>query len=135
MKWIAYTSNESGKHQVYIMPFNPENSNLNSSGKWLISAEGVRQYSSPPQWMNNGKSIYYFTNDNKIMAVDINEKASTLSPGKPYTIFDKANGNIVQLNCINKTGDKIIATVSNKQNAGSEITLIENWQKEVEKGK
>ncbi|HKJ82006.1 MAG TPA: protein kinase [Ignavibacteriaceae bacterium] len=27
MKWIAYVSNESGKYQVYIIPFNPENAN------------------------------------------------------------------------------------------------------------
>jgi eukaryotic-like serine/threonine-protein kinase len=135
MKWITYISNESGKYQVYIIPFNPDNSNLNASGKWQISVEGVRQYYALPQWMNNGKSIYYFTTDNKIMGVDVNEKGSTLSPGKPYTIFDKANGNIVMLNCINKTGDKIIATISNTQKAGSEITLIENWQKEIEREK
>ena len=36
---------------------------------------------------------------------------------------------------MNKTGDKIIATISNGQNISTDITLIDNWQKEVEKEK
>ena len=131
MKWIAYTSNESGKYQVYIISFNPDNSNPGSSGKWQISFNG----GSLPKWVNNGKSVYYFAPGNKIMSVDVNEEGSTLSPGKPYTIFGLANKNITGLFDMNKTGDKIIATISNGQNISTDITLIDNWQKEVEKEK
>jgi serine/threonine protein kinase len=131
MKWIAYTTNESGKYQVYVISFNPGNSNSTASGKWQISIDGGRL----PKWMNNGKSVYYFTPDNKIMSVNVNEKGSTMSPGKPSTILDLGNKQITGLFDINKTGNKIIAAISNGQNVSSDITLIENWQKEVEREK
>jgi eukaryotic-like serine/threonine-protein kinase len=131
MKWIAYYSDESGKHQVYIIPFNPENPNSGAGGKWQISVDG----GSSPRWMNNGRSVYYFTPDNKILGVDVNEKGQTISPGKPYSIFDPGNSNITHLYDINKTGTEIIATVPNGQKINSVLTLVANWQKGLEEKK
>ena len=131
MKWLAYQSDESGKFQVYIIPFNPENPNSVTGGKWQISVDGGLQ----PKWMNNGKSVYYFTADNKILGVDVNEKGSTISPEKPYTVFDPGNANITQLYDINKAGTEIIATVPNGQKINSVITLVANWQKGLEEKK
>ena len=128
MKWIAYASNESGKSQIYIIPFNPDNPNSGTSGKWQISVDG----GSLPKWMNNGKSVYYLTTDNKVMGVDVNEKGSTITPGKPYTIFNPGNTNITRLFDINKTGTEMIATVPNGQNINSVMTLVANWTQELE---
>jgi len=82
--------------------------------------------------MNNGKSIYYFTANNKSMAVNVNEKGSTLSPDKPYTIFDPGSERISMLYDINKAGNEIIAAVPSGKNNNSNITFVDNWQKEVE---
>ena len=86
MKWIAYQSDESGKFQIYIIPFNANSSTDKASGKWQISVDG----GAYPKWMDNGKKIFFFTPDNKIMAVDINENGNSLSPGKPFVIFKPA---------------------------------------------
>ena len=131
MKWIAYSSNESGKDQVYIIPFNPDNLNSEAGGKWQISVNG----GISPKWMNNGKSVYYFTSDNKILAVDVNEKGKTISPGKPYIVFDPGNTNINDLYDINKSGTEIIATVPNGQKINSVMTFVVNWQKGLEQKK
>ncbi|MGA8263349.1 MAG: protein kinase [Ignavibacteriaceae bacterium] len=128
MKWIAYASDESGKKQIYVIPFNPDNTNPNASGKWQISVDG----GNIPKWMNNGKSIYILTVDNSIMAVDVNEKGSTLSPGKPYSIFKPGNTNITSLYDINKSGTEIIATVPNGNNNSASLTLVANWQQGLE---
>jgi serine/threonine protein kinase len=131
MRWIAYNSDESGKQQVYIIPFNPDNPNSGAGGKWQISVDGGQA----PKWMNNGKSVYYFTPDNKILGVDVNEKGTTISPGKPSTVFDPGNANITSLYDINKTGTEIIATVPNGQKINSVLTLVANWQKGLEEKK
>ena len=131
MKWIAYNSDESGKYQVYIIPFNPDNPNSGAGGKWQISVDGGQA----PKWMNNGKSVYYFTPDNKILGVDVYEKGTTISPGKPSTVFDPGNANITRLYDINKTGTEIIATVPNGQKINSVMTLVANWQKGPEEKK
>ncbi|MGA8265520.1 MAG: protein kinase [Ignavibacteriaceae bacterium] len=128
MKWIAYQSDESGKFQIYIIPFNASSSTDKASGKWQLSVDG----GTYPKWMDNGKKIFFFTPDNKIMAVDINESGNSLSPGKPYEIFKPGNNNISRIYAIDKTGTKIIATVPNGQSIQPPVTLVANWQKELE---
>jgi Tol biopolymer transport system component len=128
MKWIAYQSDESGKFQIYIIPFNAISSTDKASGKWQVSVDG----GTYPKWMDNGKKIFFFTPDNKIMAVDINESGNSLSPGKPYEIFKPGNNNISRIYAIDKTGTKIIATVPNGQIIQPPVTLVTNWQKELE---
>jgi len=128
MKWIAYQSDESGKNQIYIISFNPNNSTDKSGGKWQLSVDGGQF----PEWMDNGKKVIFFTPDKKIMAVDINENGNSLSPGKPYQIFGPGNLNISRIYDIDKTGNKIIVTVPNGQSIQPPVTLVTNWQKEVE---
>jgi Tol biopolymer transport system component len=127
MKWIAYQSNESGKNQVYIIPFDPNNSSGKTSGKWQISVDG----GGSPKWMDNGKKIYFLTSGNKIMAVDVNEKGTSLFPGSPYLIFNPGNNPISRIYDIDHTGTKIVAAVPNGQSIQPPITLVANWQKEI----
>jgi serine/threonine protein kinase len=127
MKWIAYQSDESGKFQIYVIPFNPNNPG-GTSAKWQISVDGGVN----AKWMNNGKSVYFITPDNKIMGVDVNENGSSLSPGKPYLVFEPGNTKVSNLYDINKEGTEITATIPNGKSNQSTITLVENWQKEVE---
>ncbi len=127
-KWISYQSDESGKYQIYVIPFNPNNPDENTSGKWQISTDG----GVLARWMNNGKSIYFVTPDNKIMGVDINETGSSISPGKPYAVFTPINLNIIKIYDINKSGTEITASIPNGQSTQPSITLVDNWQKEVE---
>lgn len=131
MKWIAYQSNESGKNQIYIIPFDPNNTSGKTSGKWQISVDGGQF----PKWMDNGKKIYFFTADHKIMAVDVNEKGSSLSPGSPYMVFYPGNNPISQIYDIDNSGTKIVATVPNGQSIQPPITLVANWQKEIKEKK
>lgn len=122
MKWIAYSSDESGKDQVYIAPFE------NSSGKWQISVNGG--YS--PWWMDNGKKLYFLESDTKIMGVDVNESGYSLSPGQPYEVFKPGSINITEIFDIDKTGTKILATIPTGESIQAPITLVANWQHEIE---
>lgn len=130
-KWIVYQSDESGKYQIYVIPFNPNNPAGNANGKWQISIDG----GTGGKWMNNGKSVYFITPDKKIMGVDINETGSSISLGKPYVVFTPGNLNILKLYDINKTGTEITASIPNGQSSQPSITLVANWQKEVEGNK
>jgi serine/threonine protein kinase len=121
-KWIAYASDESGKEQVYIAPFG------NSSGKWQISVNGGFY----PWWMANGKKIYFLESGTKIMGVDVNESGSSLSPSQPYEVFKPGNINITEIFDIDKTGNKILATIPTGESIQAPITLVANWQKEIE---
>ena len=115
-KWIAYSSNESGKFQVYITPFH------GGSGKWQISIDG----GAFPVWMDHGKKIYFFTRDNKIFAADINESGTSLSPDKPYLVFSISNPNI-GLYEIDPSGKYVLGSIPDNKKAPSQLSLVTNW--------
>lgn len=64
-RWIAYTSDESGRPEVYVQSF-PSNST--SAGKWMISRNGGLQ----PRWRHDGKELFYLAQDDSVMAAQIN---------------------------------------------------------------
>jgi Tol biopolymer transport system component len=60
-RWIAYTSDETGRDEVYVRDF--------PSGvhKWRISAEGGWL----PHWRRDGRELFYLALDGTLMAVGV----------------------------------------------------------------
>jgi eukaryotic-like serine/threonine-protein kinase len=78
-QWIAHTSNESGRWEVYIRPFPP------TGGKSLISTNGGVM----PRWRPDGKELFYVALDDRLMAVPIrkNLEKHMLEAGAPVALF------------------------------------------------
>ena len=75
-RWVAYTSTESGKNEIYVRPF-PEVNN----GKWLISTgNGVG-----PLWARDGRRIFY-RSDDAVMEVGV-ETEPAFKFEKPKVLF------------------------------------------------
>ncbi len=76
-RWIAFTSTESGRDEVYVQPF-PE-----AKGRWQVSRTGGRA----PAWRTDGKELFYvsLTHD-QVMAVDVST-AGTFEAGTPRSLF------------------------------------------------
>ena len=73
--WVAYTSNESGRDEIYVQPFPA------TGGKWMISTEG----GSYPLWAHNGREIF-FRNEDKMVSVPV-ETQPAFKAGTPQTLF------------------------------------------------
>jgi Tol biopolymer transport system component len=71
-RWVAYTSNESGRSEVFVRPFPP------GPGKWLISTgEGS------PMWSRDGKELFYRGADDRIMAATCTVNGDSFACAKP----------------------------------------------------
>jgi serine/threonine protein kinase len=86
--WVAYTSNESGKFEVYIRPF------PSGQGQWKVSATGGWE----PRWSPDGKEIYYLAagsrqNLTAWNAVPIHA-GNGLQIGSPNKLFEVVGGSI-----------------------------------------
>jgi Tol biopolymer transport system component len=77
--WLAYTSNESGQGEIYVIPFPPSP----NGGKWLVSRGGGVQ----PRWQRDGKELFYISADSKMTAVPVSTKP-VFQAGTPQTLFD-----------------------------------------------
>jgi Tol biopolymer transport system component len=76
-RWIAYTSMESGRFEVYVRPF-PGGAST-GSGKWQISTGGGLH----PIWSRNGRELFYESPDNHIMAAAYTVKGDSFAVDKP----------------------------------------------------
>jgi len=67
--WVAYTSNESGRYEIYVRPFDA-NSPIGTplgGGKWQVSTQGGLS----PRWNSNGKELFYVAPDGTVMSVEV----------------------------------------------------------------
>ncbi len=77
-RWIAYSSNESGRREVYIQPF------PGLGGKWQVSSQGGRD----PEWRRDGKELFFLSLGGTMTAIDVSGTAGiTLELGVPRVLF------------------------------------------------
>jgi serine/threonine-protein kinase len=74
-RWIAYTSDESGRFEVYARPF------PGPGGKLQISADGGME----PVWSRDGRELFY-RNGDRMMAVPV-RLGQQLHAGRPAALF------------------------------------------------
>jgi serine/threonine protein kinase len=77
MRWVAYESEESGEHEIYVDAF-PE-----PRDKVQVSAKGGTR----PAWGPSGRELFYVSPDNKLMAVTLKVGADSLEPSAPRELF------------------------------------------------
>lgn len=64
-RWIVYSSNESGKNEVAVRPFDPASG---TAGKPVIVTGGGGR---APLWRGDGKEIFYIAQDGTATAVEV----------------------------------------------------------------
>jgi serine/threonine protein kinase len=123
--WLAYSSNESGKMEVYVQPY------PGPGGKWQISVSGGAE----PVWNPNGRELF-FRSGNKMMAVDVSTQG-TFTPGKPRMLFE---GPYLQTNValpnysVSPDGERFLMTKDTEPDrAKTQINVVLNWFEEVKR--
>jgi len=128
-RFVAYTSNASGKNEVYVQPFPTA-----SGGKWQVSQGGGNQ----PRWKRDGTELYYLSADSKMMAVDVAESPA-FKPGVPKALFPApiwGGATTINVTRYDVTGDGkkfLINTLGAESapTASSPITVVMNWMAEL----
>ncbi len=78
-RWIAYTTDASGRTEVYIAPREGGPKVRN----WQISAEG----GTDPHFSRDGRTLYYRSPSSECMAVDVDLSGGTVRAGTPRSLF------------------------------------------------
>ena len=76
-RWMSYTSNETGRSEVYVVPF-PNT----SASKWLVSSRGGHE----PTWSHRGTELFYRDADGFLVSVSVVTKP-TFSVGRATPLF------------------------------------------------
>jgi Tol biopolymer transport system component len=124
-RWVAYSSDESGKYEVYVQAF-PE-----AAGKWQVSASG----GGNPMWGKDGKQIYFLAPDKKLMAVDVDGVGATFKLGVPKPLFptDVDVYNSVNRYAVTADGQRFLVNSSIAGGSIKPIEVMMHWTEEIQK--
>ncbi len=127
-RWITYSSNESGRHEIYVRPFPIR------EGKWLVSTDGGAQ----PMWAADGRELFY-KHGNQLIVVDI-ETDPNFAPGKPRVLFE---GSFLELDlnnadryAVSLDGQRFLMTTTppdDETAATPELRVVLNWTEELKR--
>jgi Tol biopolymer transport system component len=119
-KWIAYTSDESGRNEIYVQSF------PTGGGRWLVSNNG----GSLAHWRRDGKELFYRAPDGKLMVVPVRQAAQGLEFGTPAALFriSEPQGMFSYPYDLSADGQRILALVPGQlaQDTAS-LNVIVNW--------
>jgi eukaryotic-like serine/threonine-protein kinase len=131
---IAYVSNESGRNQVYVLPF------PTGGGSVPISNEGGTE----PLWARDGKQLFYRSVGkdtaqglSQVWVVDVNTEAG-FSASKPRRVFEHpgyAGASPIRNWDISLDGQRflMVQTEERKSEPLTEMVLVQNWSEELKR--
>ena len=128
-RWVAYTSRESGRPEVYVVPFDAARyakggggGDAPPGGKWEISSDG----GSVPRWRGDGRELFYLRPDRAIMAVEVDGKGSSFDVGRSEALFVAPASPFANIYDVAPDGKRfIVAFAPEEENLP--LTLVLNW--------
>ena len=118
-KWLAYQSNETGRQEIYIVPF-PE-----AKRKIAVSSGG----GNTPRWSADGRELYYLGSDGTLMSASIQFGKDGLQVGNTQPLFKTSR----MLFDVSPDGKRFLVYKEAEDQSASAITLITNWSKALQK--
>ena len=121
-RWLAYTSDATGRFEVYVAPF------PGMSSTRLVSTGGGNE----PRWSHSGRELFY-RGGGKLMAVDVMPGAA-FTPGTPHPLFSlagyRAARNRPQYD-VAPDDRRFLMIREYNDGSDQELVYVENWFPEL----
>ena len=118
-RYLAYTSDETGRAEVYVQTF-PQH-----SGKWQVSTSGGEQ----PMWRRDGKELFYLAPGNHLMTVAVGTDSASFQAGIPKELFQAqlATSALRNVYVASPDGQRFLMLVPAGEAKAEPITVVVNW--------
>jgi serine/threonine-protein kinase len=115
-KWLAYTTTETGRRELYVRP-------LKGGQRTLISIAG----GGNPQWNGQGTELYYHALDGTVMATDVSRSEPfRASEPKPLFKIRPSRGDDIRQSFSTTDGQRFLVRNPDESSPPS-ITWAMNW--------
>jgi eukaryotic-like serine/threonine-protein kinase len=118
-RWVAYVSDESGRLEIYVVPF------PGPGGKWQISTGG----GATPHWSADGRELFYTSPNLELMAVEI-KPGPEFEVSPPKLLFTLSSLTAQGSYDVSADGRRFLQGVS-REAAPTPVTLVLNWTSEI----
>jgi len=126
-KWLAFTSNESGRPEVYIQAFQAKEAPSVVGKRYLVSRDGALAL----RWRRDGRELFYLGFDGRVQAVPVklSPKPEFGSAMPLFTISTEARAAIHSIVGFDVSADGqrfVIPVVTSAE--GPSIVVVQNWE-------
>jgi Tol biopolymer transport system component len=124
VRWVAYTSRESGRDEIYIVPFDGgRGAHVGISQRISVSTQGGRC----PRWRGDGKEIFWLSPGGEVMAARVEVSGTAMNIGSARALFRFATQRFIVFPYdVNPDGSRFIVNAFADQD--QRVTLMVNWQ-------
>src|SRR5262245_44894288 len=122
-RWLTYTSNETGRGEVYVARF-PD-----ASGKWRVSSDGGQA----PKWGSDGRELFYRDTNGAMWSARVTADGSELRVTAPERLFTL---DALRLGIVNWTpapDGRFLVDLPIGDTTTPPITVVVNWLATVKK--
>src|SRR5262249_32287255 len=114
-RWVAYSSDESGRPEIYVARF------PGPGGKRQISTSG----GSFPRWRADGKEIFYVANGT-LMAGEVSPKNGSVEVGAVRSLHIVVTAPHYKYD-VSADGQRFLVATPREQKSSTPLTLVQNW--------
>lgn len=126
-RWIAYTTNETGRMEAYVSQF------PGLGSRWQVSNAGGQE----PRWRGDGKELFYISPEGKVMAVPVTT-TTMFAAGAPVALFQTHRRQPISSQDVfsydvTRDGQKFIVSTKVDEGKAAPLTVLLNWSSGLEK--
>jgi Tol biopolymer transport system component len=132
-RWVAYTSRESGRPEVYVVPFdaakflNDAAAGGTSAGKWQISNNS----GLTPRWRRDGKELFYIGSGDTIMSVEVEGKGASFEVGRSRPLFVAPASPFALSYDVAPDGQRFVVSAAPEEDEPP-LVLMTNWMAKLQ---
>jgi Tol biopolymer transport system component len=116
-RWIAYQSNESGRLEVYVAPFQ------HAGAIQQVSIDG----GNIPRWRRDGSEIFFLDGKNQLVVASVDTTSDVFKVGRLRTLFQtRAKAGVYAFD-VSPNGDRFLINSVIPQNTHPSLVVVLNW--------
>jgi Tol biopolymer transport system component len=116
-RWVAYRSTESGRDEIYVVPFPGPGDKVQ-----LSTSGGVY-----PRWRRDGKEIFYIGTNNKVVAAAVDGSARQFTVATETPLFDVGPLRGDWPYDVSADGQRFLVNRTIVQSSSAPLTVVVNW--------
>ena len=125
-KWLAFQSDQSGRNEVYVQPF--EGATAGTKRRWLVSLGG----GGLPRWRGDGAEMFYMTSGGRMMAVALHPAGGDFQFDPPHMLFQtRPIPETWNLYDVSPDGQRFLLNLPLEWSSAAPITVVTNWTEKL----
>jgi Tol biopolymer transport system component len=127
-RWLAFQTDEMGRYQVYVQPF--DGISDGTKRRYDVSTEAG---GGLPRWRADGKELFYMTNSGLMMSVTVHPESDEFKSDTPQPLFQtRPIPNTWNLYDVSPDGQRFLMNLPLEWPNASPITVMSNWTEKVQ---